>query len=68
MLSRRSILSLSQFLCLQNCPFLGVLFEKHGLDTDGLYGARANENYLLERVLDYISRAGEEQLLSLIES
>jgi hypothetical protein len=36
------------------------LFEKHGLDTDGLDGARANENYLLERVLDYIfqSRGG----------
>jgi len=66
MISRRSILSLSQYLCLQNSPFLGVLFEKHGLETDGLYGSPMRESYLLGRIVDYLSRAGAEQLLSLI--
>jgi len=67
MLVRRTILSLCQYLCLQNTPFLGGLFEKHGLEAGELYGSPVRESYLLEVVGRSLFAGTPDQLLSLIE-
>lgn len=45
MIGRRTRLSLAQFLALQNCPFLDLLFEKHGLtEAWGQWRDRASDS------------------------
>jgi hypothetical protein len=67
MLARRTILSLLQYLCLQNRPSLGILFDKHGLDASDLYGSPVVEDYLLEVALPPLISATPDKLTGLIE-
>jgi len=59
MLSRRTILSLCQYLFLQSDSELRVLFEKHGLDTESLR--------LMHYLEQSLSDATHEQLHSLLD-
>lgn len=67
MLTRRTLISLYQYLSLLESPFLNTLFEKHGLDATNLYDELIYGPPHFEHLEPPLNSAYQDQLSSLLE-